>query len=309
MRPTGDTGRAQFDGLAGVALEELRGAALERAAELGCSHAEVRVERIRSQYVALRDGRVETTVDDTELGIGLHVVRNGSIGFAATVELTAGAAAALAEAAVGLATRRRRPWARRVEIAPEPAHGDVRWSSPYEVDPTSVPLAEKVALLEQWCAPPAAVGRGRPRLGPGAVRRGGQALRRSVGDGHHPAPGAHPPRRRGRRRRRRRRGPSSRCGRWPRRWAAAGSTPPATAGTSPPSSTRCPSSWPRRWPRPRSRPGPTTSSSTPPTCGSPSTSRWATPPSSTAPSATRPPTPGRRSPPSTSSAPCATARP
>ena len=29
----------------------------------------------------------------------------------------------------------------------------MRWSSPYEVDPTSVPLADKVALLEQWCAP------------------------------------------------------------------------------------------------------------------------------------------------------------
>ena len=57
-------------------------AALERAEALGCSHAEVRVEQIRSQFVALRDGRVETTVDDTEIGRraargarGLHRVR------------------------------------------------------------------------------------------------------------------------------------------------------------------------------------------------------------------------------------------
>ena len=84
---TGSSSSSGTSGLDGLPLEELRSAALERAAALGCSHAEVRVERIRSQFVALRDGHVETTVDDTELGIGLHVVRDGSFGFAATVEL------------------------------------------------------------------------------------------------------------------------------------------------------------------------------------------------------------------------------
>ena len=55
---------------------------------------------------------------------------------------------------------------------------------------------------------------------------------------------------------------------------------------------RCPDCWPRRWPHRRSRPATTTWSSIPPTCGSPSTSRSATPPNWTGPSATRPPTPG-----------------
>ena len=63
------------------------------------------MERIRSQFVALRDGHVETTVDDTEIGVGLHVVRDGSFGFAATVELNADAAARLADDAAGLAAR------------------------------------------------------------------------------------------------------------------------------------------------------------------------------------------------------------
>ena len=62
--------------------------------QLGCEHAEVRVERIRSQVARLRDGRLETSADDLELGIGLRVVHDGSFGFAATVELTADAAAA-----------------------------------------------------------------------------------------------------------------------------------------------------------------------------------------------------------------------
>ncbi|MDR3650233.1 MAG: TldD/PmbA family protein [Acidimicrobiales bacterium] len=138
------------DGLAGLPLQEVRSAALERARALGCSHAEVRVERIRSQFVALRDGRVETTVDDTEIGVGLHVVREGSIGFAATVELNAEAAARLADDAVNLAAQTSAALGTRVEMAEEPSHGEVRWSSPYEVDPTAVPLADKVALLEDW---------------------------------------------------------------------------------------------------------------------------------------------------------------
>jgi TldD protein len=71
----------------GLPLEDIRAAALERAVTLGCSDAEVRIERIRSQVVVVRDGRVETTVDDTEVGVGVRVVRDRSVGFAATVEI------------------------------------------------------------------------------------------------------------------------------------------------------------------------------------------------------------------------------
>ena len=39
---------------------------------------------------------------------------------------------------------------RRVELAPEPSHGHVEWRSSYRIDPATVPLAEKVALLGEW---------------------------------------------------------------------------------------------------------------------------------------------------------------
>ncbi|HUY21916.1 MAG TPA: TldD/PmbA family protein [Acidimicrobiales bacterium] len=136
--------------LGDLPLEQVRTAALERAAALGCSHAEVRVERLRSQFVALRDGRVETTVDDTEVGVGLRVVRRGSIGFAATVDLHPDAAAGLADEAAGLADATAAALGRPVELADEPPHGEVQWSSPYEVDPTTVAVADKVALLDDW---------------------------------------------------------------------------------------------------------------------------------------------------------------
>jgi TldD protein len=38
----------------------------------------------------------------------------------------------------------------RVELAPEPSHGEVVWTSAFEIDPGTVPLADKVAVLEDW---------------------------------------------------------------------------------------------------------------------------------------------------------------
>jgi TldD protein len=136
--------------LEGVPLDAIRSAALERAAALGCTHAEVRIERIRDQVVSLRDGRLETAADDVDLGVGLRVVLDGSVGFAATVDLGTDAAAGLADEAAALARAASAAMTRPVELADEPAHGEVAWTSAFSIDPTEVPLAEKIALLEDW---------------------------------------------------------------------------------------------------------------------------------------------------------------
>jgi TldD protein len=131
-------------------LASIRAAALEEAARLGATEASVRVEEIRSQYVSLRDASPETTVDDTELGVGLRVVVEGSVGFAATVDLSATAAALLARQAVDAARVAAVARSRVIELASEPSHGHVEWSSPFRVDPTEVPLADKIGLLAEW---------------------------------------------------------------------------------------------------------------------------------------------------------------
>jgi TldD protein len=100
--------------------------------------------------VVLRDGRVETTVDDTEIGMGLRVVRQGALGFAATVELHPDAAVELAERAVAMADATAPALAVPVDLADEPDYGAVVWSSAYEIDPATVPVADKVAVLEDW---------------------------------------------------------------------------------------------------------------------------------------------------------------
>jgi TldD protein len=131
-------------------LAEVTDAGLGAAADAGASHATVRVERIRTQVVVLRDAKLETAADDTELGMGVRVLRGGSDGFAGSVAVDAEAAASLAETALDAARATAAARSRPVEIADEPPHPGVEWTSSYEVDPTTVPLADKVALLADW---------------------------------------------------------------------------------------------------------------------------------------------------------------
>jgi TldD protein len=134
--------------LAADELARLADAALGAAA--GCEAAELRVERIRSQIVRLHDAQPETTADSTDFGMGVRVVADGAVGFAASVDVGPDAAAALVRQAIEMAKVTSRARGARVELAPEPAHGDVTWSSAFEVDPVTVPMADKVALLAEY---------------------------------------------------------------------------------------------------------------------------------------------------------------
>jgi len=112
----------------------------------------VRVERIRSQWIRLRDARLESAADDTEIGVGVRVVREGSIGFAASVALTTDEVRHVVDQAVNAARVTAFAATTRVELAPEPSHGEVDWRSEYDTDPVEVPLVDKVELLAAWSA-------------------------------------------------------------------------------------------------------------------------------------------------------------
>jgi len=133
-------------------LRQLADAALSKARELGATHADLRVERIRSQHLRMRDASLEGRLDDEDTGFAVRVVHDGTWGFAAGVDLTPEAAARVAEQAVEIA-RASKPVNREpIELADEPVYADVTWVSAYDVDPFSVPDADKVALLAERSA-------------------------------------------------------------------------------------------------------------------------------------------------------------
>ena len=100
---------------------ELASAALHRAVELGCSHADFRLERVRTAVLNLRDAQLDTSIDTEDTGLSVRVLHDGAWGFAAGVVRTVDAAVALADQAVATA-RVSRP------LSDDPVHlaaGDV----------------------------------------------------------------------------------------------------------------------------------------------------------------------------------------
>ena len=83
----------------------------------------------------LSDGNLETLADADDLGLAVRVVVDGTWGFAAAVDLTPDAAARAAAEAVEVARVAAAINTERIELAAEPAHGEVSWVSAYQVDP------------------------------------------------------------------------------------------------------------------------------------------------------------------------------
>jgi TldD protein len=131
-------------------LRELADAALQRAAELGAAHADFRAERIRGQEIGLSDASLETLFDTDDLGLAVRVIVDGTWGFASAVDLTTEAAVRAAAEAVDVARVAAPISTERIELADEPAYGEVEWVSAYEIDPFTVGVAEKIALLTDW---------------------------------------------------------------------------------------------------------------------------------------------------------------
>jgi TldD protein len=131
-------------------LRDLADAALTQAKALGAQHADFRAERIRGQHIGLSDGTPQTQFDADDTGLAVRVIVDGTLGFASAVDLTADAAALAARQAVEVAKVAAAMNTEPIELAPEPAHGDVTWVSAYQTDPFTISAADKVALLAAW---------------------------------------------------------------------------------------------------------------------------------------------------------------
>ena len=129
---------------------ELAEAALSAAKAAGASHADLRLHRISTEMIQLRDGELETAVVSREVGLAVRVIVNGTWGFASHAELTPAVAAETARRAVHVATTLAVLNAERVELAPEPLYTDATWVSDYGIDPFGIPAADKIAVLEEY---------------------------------------------------------------------------------------------------------------------------------------------------------------
>jgi TldD protein len=130
--------------------QKLAEAALSAATGAGASYADLRIHRISTEIIQLRDGELETSVVSRDVGLAVRVIVDGTWGFASHAELAPAVAAETARRAVHVATTLAALNTDRVELADEPVYADATWVSSYRIDPFDIPSADKIGVLQEY---------------------------------------------------------------------------------------------------------------------------------------------------------------
>jgi TldD protein len=130
-------------------LTAISDSAISTATGLGASHVDVRIEKVRTGILVIRNTATETQADNTTSGIGVRVIVNGCWGFASSPELSADAAADLARKAVAMAKTSKPLATEEVTLVTEPVYANKTWVSQYQIDPFNVSGEEKIARLTE----------------------------------------------------------------------------------------------------------------------------------------------------------------
>ena len=128
-------------------FRELTHVALDAARSAGASYADIRIGARRSQSIYTREHQLEGVSDSDTLGFGIRTLVNGSWGFAAHNVLTKDQVARVAKAAAAQSKANSKVAQTRVTLAPVTPTPNGEWHSPIKVEPFSIPLADKIALL------------------------------------------------------------------------------------------------------------------------------------------------------------------
>lgn len=121
--------------------------ALQAARDAGADYADARLVESASQGVHVRNGITAALWDDQDLGIGVRVLAGGAWGFAGTSRVTRDSVEACARQAVAIARASATVNSGQVRLAAEPAWKDF-WQTPLIKDPFTIPLEDKLALLQ-----------------------------------------------------------------------------------------------------------------------------------------------------------------
>jgi TldD protein len=138
-------------------MRDLAMRALDTARQQGADYADVRVVRLRTEDVVVRNRNVEALTSDESLGFGVRVIVDGYWGFSASHRMTLEEADEVAARAVRVARASAMARGPRADIGP-PQSASGRYVTPVRTDPFAVSLDDKIALLlrvnETMCAVP-----------------------------------------------------------------------------------------------------------------------------------------------------------
>jgi TldD protein len=120
--------------------------ALDTAKNRGAAYADVRVVRLRTESITVRNENVEGLSADETLGFGVRVIVGGYWGFASSHRMTLEEADRVAAQAVRIARASGLVRGPKADIGPPVVHVD-SYRTPIETNPFAVSLDDKIALL------------------------------------------------------------------------------------------------------------------------------------------------------------------
>lgn len=141
-------------------LERLGAAALHEAKRQKASYCDIRIIRLRRQFVSVRlnpergTGKtleVPAVTDGGSFGFGVRVIVDGAWGFAASPLVTPEEIARITGSAVEVAKANAALKSKPLVLAPVAAYRDY-WQTPHERDPFEVPIEEKLELIRRGAA-------------------------------------------------------------------------------------------------------------------------------------------------------------
>ena len=129
-----------------VNLKELMMRALDLAKMRGAQYADVRVVNHREETMAVKDGIVEELNSSETEGVGVRVLVNGSWGFASSRSLANEEIDKITAQAVEIAHASGLVSGEKVDLGPK-VTSQGTYQTPVQIDPFTVPLEDKLALL------------------------------------------------------------------------------------------------------------------------------------------------------------------
>ena len=127
-------------------MKDLAEAALNAAQVKGAAYADVRLDELVQQDIAVKNGQLAAVSDDVSEGFGVRVIVDGAWGFAGSDRLDQAEVQEVVERAVRIARASARVRSRPVDLGP-PVTSRGQYRTPIDRDPFTVPLSEKVDLL------------------------------------------------------------------------------------------------------------------------------------------------------------------
>jgi TldD protein len=127
-------------------MKEYTSRALDLARLQGARYADIRIVESRQQAVSVKNGSVDALGDQESQGFGVRVLVGNSWGFASSAQVTAAEIDRIAALAIHIAQASATVSGPRVELGP-PVSNTGQYTTPFEIDPFTISLEEKLQLL------------------------------------------------------------------------------------------------------------------------------------------------------------------